>query len=106
MREGTLNEEFLNKYENANTDWFDVLFREYGFQQQHSLSFTAGNEKSNSYYSISVFKDEGQTIADNVERFTGTARNTYYISDKIFLWFKTYLQLPGSARTGYTKQGV
>src|SRR5690606_3125190 len=26
---GTLNEEFLNQYETANTDWFDVLFRDY-----------------------------------------------------------------------------
>lgn len=79
---GGLNEEFLNQYENANTDWFDVLFRDVGLQQQHSLSFTAGNEKSNSYYSISYLNDQGQTIADKVERITGTARNTYFISDK------------------------
>lgn len=78
---GGLNEEFLNQYENANTDWFDVLFREVGLQQQHSLSFTAGSEKSNSYYSISYLGDQGQTQADKVSRFTGTARNTYFISD-------------------------
>lgn len=78
---GGLNEEFLNQYENANTDWFDVLFRDVGLQQQHSLSFTAGSEKSNSYYSISYLDDQGQTFADNVKRFTGTARNTYFISD-------------------------
>ncbi len=78
---GTLNEDFLNKYENANTDWFDVLFRDVGLQQQHSLSFTSGNEKSNSYYSISYLNDQGQTIADKVQRFTGTARNTYFLSD-------------------------
>ncbi|MDN5202378.1 SusC/RagA family TonB-linked outer membrane protein [Fulvivirgaceae bacterium BMA10] len=78
---GTLNEEFLNQYENANTDWFDVLFRDVGLQQQHSLSFTTGNEKSNNYYSISYLNDQGQTIADKVQRFTGTARNTYFISD-------------------------
>lgn len=78
---GTLNENFLNKYENANTDWFDVLFHDIGLQQQHSLSFTSGNEKSNSYYSISYLNDQGQTIADKVQRFTGTARNTYFLSD-------------------------
>ncbi|MFZ1806501.1 MAG: SusC/RagA family TonB-linked outer membrane protein [Cyclobacteriaceae bacterium] len=78
---GTLNETFLNKYENANTDWFDVLFRDVGLQQQHSLSFTSGNDKSNSYYSISYLADQGQTIADKVQRFTGTARNTYFLSD-------------------------
>ncbi|HPI81366.1 MAG TPA: TonB-dependent receptor plug domain-containing protein, partial [Cyclobacteriaceae bacterium] len=78
---GTLNETFLNKYENANTDWFDVLFRDVGLQQQHSLSFTSGNDKSNSYYSVSYLADQGQTIADKVQRFTGTARNTYFLSD-------------------------
>ncbi|MFT5639942.1 MAG: TonB-linked SusC/RagA family outer membrane protein [Cyclobacteriaceae bacterium] len=78
---GTLNEEFLNVYENANTDWFDALFRNAGLQQQHSISFTAGNEKSNSYYSISYLDDQGQTIADKVKRVTATARNTYFLSD-------------------------
>lgn len=91
---GTLNEEFLNKYENANTDWFDVLFRDVGLQQQHSLSFTSGNEKSNSYYSISYLNDQGQTIADKVQRFTGTARNTYFLSD----FFTFGLKLTASYR--------
>ncbi|MEM0938487.1 MAG: SusC/RagA family TonB-linked outer membrane protein [Bacteroidota bacterium] len=85
---GALNEEFLNTYENANTDWFDVLFNDIGLQQQHSLSFTSGSEKSNSYYSISYLNDQGQTIADNVERITGTARNTYFISDKFSFGLK------------------
>lgn len=85
---GGLNEDFLNKYENANTDWFDVLFNDFALQQQHALSFTAGSEKSNSYYSISFLNDEGQTIADNVQRVTGTARNTYFISDKFSFGLK------------------
>ena len=91
---GTLNEEFLNQYENANTDWFDVLFNDFGLQQQHSLSFTSGSEKSNSYYSLSYLNDQGQTIADKVQRFTATARNTYFISDKFTFGFK----LSGSYR--------
>jgi TonB-linked SusC/RagA family outer membrane protein len=78
---GTLNEDFLNVYENANTDWFDVLFNDVGLQQQHSLSFTSGGEKTTNYYSFSYLNDQGQTIADNVQRFTGTARNTYFISE-------------------------
>lgn len=91
---GGLNEEFLNQYENANTDWFDVLFREVGLQQQHSLSFTTGTPKSNSYYSISYLNDQGQTIADKVQRFTGTARNTYFLSD----FFTFGLKLTASYR--------
>ncbi|WP_258102793.1 SusC/RagA family TonB-linked outer membrane protein [Marinoscillum sp. MHG1-6] len=85
---GSLNEAFLNKYENGNTDWFDLLFNDIGLQQQHSLSFTAGNEKSNSYYSIGYMDDEGQTIADNVQRITGSARNTYFISENFTFGLK------------------
>jgi TonB-linked SusC/RagA family outer membrane protein len=85
---GGLNEQFLNRYENANTDWFDILFRDMGLQQQHSLSFTSGNEKSNNYYSISYLSDQGQTIADKVQRFTGTARNTYFLSEKFTFGLK------------------
>lgn len=91
---GQLNEEFLNKYENANTDWFDELFNDFAVQEQHSLSFTAGNEKSNSYYSIGYLNDQGQTIADKVQRITGAARNTYFISDI----FTFGLKLTGSYR--------
>ncbi|HEU5145950.1 MAG TPA: carboxypeptidase-like regulatory domain-containing protein, partial [Chryseosolibacter sp.] len=41
----TPNGEFLHMYETANTDWFDVLFRDYSLQQQHSVSLTSGTEK-------------------------------------------------------------
>ncbi|MTI39860.1 SusC/RagA family TonB-linked outer membrane protein [Fulvivirga lutimaris] len=91
---GTLNEEFLNQYENTNTDWFDELFRDVGLQQQHSLSFTTGSEKATNYFSVSYLEDQGQTIADKVQRFTGTSRNTYFISDK----FSFGLKLTGSYR--------
>ncbi|MEO9964174.1 MAG: SusC/RagA family TonB-linked outer membrane protein [Reichenbachiella sp.] len=85
---GGLNENFLNQYENANTDWFDVLFRDFGLQQQHSLSFTSGTEKSNSYYSISYLSDQGQTIADKVQRLTASSRNTYFLSEKFTFGLK------------------
>lgn len=85
---GTLNEEFLNEYETANTDWFDVLFRDLSLQQQHSVSFTSGTEKHNSYYSLSYLHDNGQTIADNVKRFSGTAKNTFQFTPKFGLDLK------------------
>ncbi|RAW01383.1 SusC/RagA family TonB-linked outer membrane protein [Pseudochryseolinea flava] len=86
--DGTLNEEFLNKYENANTDWFDVLFRNFSVQQQHSLSFTSGSEKQSNYYSLSFMDDAGQTIADNVKRYVVTAKNSFQFTDKFHLDLK------------------
>ena len=85
---GTLNEEFLNQYETANTDWFDVLFRDYSLQQQHSVSLTSGTEKHNSYYSLSYLHDNGQTIADNVKRFSGTAKNSFQFTKKFSMDLK------------------
>lgn len=85
---GSLNEVFLNQYENANTDWFDVLFRDLSLQQQHSVSLTSGNEKHNSYYSLSYLHDNGQTIADNVKRFSGTARNAFQFTNRLALDLK------------------
>jgi TonB-linked SusC/RagA family outer membrane protein len=79
---GDLNESFLNKYENANTDWFGVLFKDLSLQQQHSISFTTGTEKYISYYSLNYLNDNGQTIADGVKRYVGTAKNTFHFTDK------------------------
>jgi TonB-linked SusC/RagA family outer membrane protein len=83
--DGTLNENFLHQYEVANTDWFDVLFKDYSLQQQHSVSFTTGNEKHNSYYSVSYLHDNGQSIADNVQRYSGTAKNGFQLSKNLQL---------------------
>ena len=92
--DGTLNEQFLHQYETANTDWFDVLYKDFSIQQQHSLSFTSGSENYNSYYSLSYLNDPGQTIADNVQRFAGTAKNSFFFSDR----FSMDLKLTGSYR--------
>ncbi|HYG20291.1 MAG TPA: SusC/RagA family TonB-linked outer membrane protein, partial [Ohtaekwangia sp.] len=84
----TPNEAFLNQYETANTDWFDVLFRDYSLQQQHSVSLTTGTEKHTSYYSLSFLNDNGQTIADNVKRYAATAKNSFQLSEKLSLDLK------------------
>lgn len=86
--DGSLNEEFLNQYETANTDWFDVLFRDYSIQQQHSVSLTSGTEKHTSYYSLSFLNDNGQTIADNVKRYSGTAKNSFQFTNRFALDLK------------------
>jgi TonB-linked SusC/RagA family outer membrane protein len=85
---GSLNEEFLNKYETANTDWFDVLFRNFSVQQQHSISLTSGTENHNSYYSLSFLNDDGQTIADRVRQFSGMAKNSFFFSKNFALDLK------------------
>jgi len=73
---------FLNKYAQANTDWFDVLFRN-SFQQEHSLSLSSGTEKTQMYYSTSYLQDNGWSLGSGVQRFTGNVRANFNVSDKI-----------------------
>ncbi|MGF1922675.1 MAG: carboxypeptidase-like regulatory domain-containing protein, partial [Bacteroidia bacterium] len=73
---------FLSRYANANTDWFDVLFKN-SLQQEHSLSINSGTDKFKSYASTSFTKDNGVTIGNSVERFTGNYRANFNVSDKL-----------------------
>jgi len=73
---------FLNRYANANTDWFDVLFRN-SLMQDHSLSIASGTEKAKIYASTSFLNDSGWTVGDGVKRFTGNIRGTFDLSDRL-----------------------
>ena len=79
---------FLLRYANANTDWFDILFRN-SLTQEHSLSISAGTDKSQSFFSTSFYNDNGWTIADKVKRYTLNFRNNYTFNDKLSAGFMT-----------------
>ncbi|MFA4867155.1 MAG: SusC/RagA family TonB-linked outer membrane protein [Pedobacter sp.] len=74
--------QFLNRYANANTDWFDVLFRN-SLMQDHSISISSGTAKSKFYASTSFLHDNGWTVADGVKRFTGMLRGNFDITDRL-----------------------
>ncbi len=78
---------FLLQYQKVNTDWFDILFRN-ALTQEHSISFSHGTEKAQSYFSTSFYNDQGWSIADNVKRYTVNLRNTYNLSDRLTAGFK------------------
>ncbi len=84
---------FLERYAYANTDWFDILFRN-SIVQEHSASVSAGSEKSRSYASLSFLNDQGWTVADGVNRYTANLRNDYKLSSKTNL----SVQIVGSVR--------
>ncbi|EHQ25161.1 SusC/RagA family TonB-linked outer membrane protein [Mucilaginibacter paludis] len=96
---------FLNRYAQANTNWFDILFKN-SFMQEHSLSVSTGTEKSQTYYSTSYLKDNGWTVADKVQRFTANVNTNFNLSPKVSLGFITKgsirdQQAPGTlGRTG------
>ncbi|WP_232516354.1 SusC/RagA family TonB-linked outer membrane protein [Chitinophaga caeni] len=73
---------FLGRYAKVNTDWFDILFRN-SFVQEHSLSISSGSDKSQHYFSVGYYDDNGWTIADRVQRYTMNLRGNYNITDKL-----------------------
>ncbi|MFA8434653.1 MAG: SusC/RagA family TonB-linked outer membrane protein [Marinifilaceae bacterium] len=79
---------FLRRYERANTDWFDILFRN-SLQQNHSVSFSGGSESSRFYVSTSWLNDEGWTIADKVDRYTVNMRGDFDVTDKLSVGLQT-----------------
>ncbi len=79
---------FLLRYAKANTDWFDILFRN-SLTQEHSLSISSGTDKSQSFFSTSFYYDNGWTIADKVKRYTLNFRNNYTFNDKLSAGFMT-----------------
>ncbi len=85
--------DFLSRYANANTDWFDILFKN-SLQQDHSISINSGTEKFQSYASTSFLKDNGVTIGNSVSRFTGNYRANFKLNEK----FSAELLTTGSVR--------
>ncbi|TKC65047.1 SusC/RagA family TonB-linked outer membrane protein [Pedobacter hiemivivus] len=73
---------FLKKYATANTDWFDLLFKN-SFVQEHSLSISSGSEKSQHYFSVGYYDDNGWTLADEAKRYTMNLRGNYNLSPKL-----------------------
>lgn len=89
--------EFLKRYANANTDWFDLLFKN-SFMQEHALSITSGTDKSKFYISTSYLGDNGWTVGNSVDRFTGNVRGTFDLSSKLTIEVITQ----GSIRNQFT----
>ncbi|WP_222867683.1 SusC/RagA family TonB-linked outer membrane protein [Sphingobacterium phlebotomi] len=73
---------FLERYTKANTDWFDILFNN-SLLQEHSISISTGTDKAQTYISTSYTGDNGQTMGDNVKRFTGNIRQNVRFNDKL-----------------------
>ena len=84
---------FLERYANANTDWFDIIFKN-SFIQEHSVSLSSGTERFQTYASASYLKDDGQTIGNSVERYTGNFRTNFKIGKR----FSGELLSSGSVR--------
>lgn len=80
--------ELLNKSRSANTDWFDVLFKN-NLVQEYNLSMDGGSDKATYFLSGSYLHDDGQAISYNVNRYTANFRTVINVTKKLDVDFIT-----------------
>ena len=78
---------YLQQAEFRNTDWFDLMFSN-SVSQSHSVSMSAGTDKSQSYFSMSLMNDPGQYVnRSKVRRYTFNANTSYDILKNLTIRF-------------------
>lgn len=77
---------FLRTYESANTDWFDVLFKQ-SVTQSHTVTLSGGGESNLYYTSLGLYTDPGWTVGDKVNRLTLNLKNTLLLKNDAKLTF-------------------
>jgi len=75
---------YLQEAERRNTNWFKQLFQT-SVMQNHTLSFSSGNEKSTYYASINVLADPGWTKGSKLAQYSGNLNANYNLSSKFIL---------------------
>ncbi len=69
---------------NANTNWYDVIYKDWSFSQEHNFSATGGSEKIN-YYASFNYLDQGGLLKfgeEGLNRFNATSK----ISAQLASW--------------------
>lgn len=71
---------------NANTDWYDLFFKNYNFSHEHNLSASGGNERINFYVSLNYMSQEGllNLGEERLRRYNGTGKLQATLTD----WLK------------------
>ena len=85
--------QWLGGYSNgiADNDWYDFLYKDNTFSQQHNVSASGGNQKFNYYLSGSYFDQNGllKVGNENLKRYTGTAK----IDAQITNWLNVHYNM-------------
>lgn len=68
---------------NANTDWYDVIYRDQAFSQEHNLSLNGGSEKISYYLSMNYLDQNGlmEFNQDTYDRYAATAKINIQVTD-------------------------
>lgn len=72
----------INGLRGNTTDWGKLLYRN-AINQQYGLSLSGGNERSDYYFSLGYYDEQGTTIGTGFERYNLTLKNNYKLNDKL-----------------------
>ncbi|MFH6996625.1 SusC/RagA family TonB-linked outer membrane protein [Flavobacterium sp. FlaQc-57] len=72
----------INSLRNSNTDWGDLLYQG-AINKQYGLSMSGGGEKSDYYFSLGAYNEEGATIGTGFERYNLTLKNNFDVTEKL-----------------------
>lgn len=77
-----ITQQQINKLKSSHTDWGDLLYQA-AANTQYSLGISGGSEKSDYYFSLGYYDEEGTTIGTGFERYNLTLKNNYQLSEKL-----------------------
>lgn len=68
---------------NANTDWYDVIYRDHTFSQEHNMSLNGGSDKIQYYFSVNFLDQNGlmEFNQDTYNRYATTAKINIQLTD-------------------------
>ncbi|MDX6183447.1 SusC/RagA family TonB-linked outer membrane protein [Flavobacterium sp. Fl-77] len=72
----------INALRNNNTNWGNLLYQD-AVNKQYGVSVSGGGEKSDYYFSLGAYNEEGTTIGTGFDRYNLTLKNNFEVSDKL-----------------------
>ena len=91
---------YTDQYTAANktgTDWFHEIFKD-APQQSHTVSVSQGTDKSNFYFSLGYFDQQGTLIETRLKRYSARINTSFNINNKVRIGENAYFfykQNPG-----------
>lgn len=75
----------------ANTDWYDVLYKDWSFSQKHNVSISGGSKKATYYLGAGWLDNAGKLNFANekFERFNITSNVSFQITRKLTAFLRT-----------------
>ncbi|MBW3518109.1 SusC/RagA family TonB-linked outer membrane protein [Flavobacterium sp. NKUCC04_CG] len=72
----------INNLRRNQTDWGDAIYQT-AINKQYGLSLSGGGDRSDYYFSLGYYDEEGATIGTGFERYNLTLKNNFQVSDKL-----------------------